>query len=620
MKEKWFGLVLTVILILIMVVSPALAQGTPPSKVKVQIVLLTKTNGETEVNYYLRWVETAPRDRIEMILDCWGGDLGYGDVTVYSENNRVFDLREDEDHGKATESGAYHKHVLIFPEVTRVGGDYELAIGYGSRLITNPDGPGTFNWTANPWPFPVERYEIDWVGQGVSYNYQVKGEFSNYEVDSFDSTTKYKNFSRSLAVRLVKYNAPAGFIPSIIFSYGASSVQPTAPKNQPTTKPVATPKPVVATPKPTPSDRGGSVCGSLFVLLILACVIGGCVIILIWASKRRRKSSYTEPTPSSRPSTDYVPPKVKRETTRSSGPNIVTDLTMAEVAYLMGSPNAKIILSCVRDLEKRGIIVVVEKDPLKLMVRPVELEKAVKAGTITAVDTAVIEAVTNDGVIDVNETEVIVARVRASAEMKIAERNADRQSTRDYYEERIRQLELEVRRQKQPVVYVEDHDDFWFWLWLNEHYHHDHDPRPGTYRYPTPKGTIFVDSDGSRRPLTDDTFRQTKAYFERPKKGLAAEITEAAARAARKITGAAAGEEPVPPPKPHDACVVKTDCVSRPHSACVHDACVHDACVTPHSACVSRPHSACVHSACVHSACVSHSAHSAHSACVSRAR
>ncbi len=273
--------------------APVMAQeDTPPHITNHQVVLYAKTSATVEVNQYVRWTETTPRDSMSMILDAWSGDFGYSDITVYSDNKRVFGATL-EDQGVVGDSGAMHRFLIRFAETTVVGGDYELAIGYGSRLNVYPiqgkDGIVLFNWTSAAWPFPVDRFEIAWVAQTMpadpAYLPTQMGEWNS--ITAFDSSGWYG--SSTMAFKLEKTAIPANWVPFVefpvlasFFGVSTSTVEPTAAAPAPTTVAVATsaPQPTVFVPAPEVSQPQSGGNGWLIVIVLVFVVVGLALVCL----------------------------------------------------------------------------------------------------------------------------------------------------------------------------------------------------------------------------------------------------------------------------------------------------------------------------------------------------
>lgn len=612
-----FSSILCILMLLAMLVAsilPAYAQSSDPANVTIKLYLLAKGNGEVEVNHFMHWSETASRAYIDIICDCKASDIGY--ANLYQNDN--WDASQNmraEDLGDISQ--VFHRVRLNFPYTTTAGSVYQAEIGYGSYQDVwysgyDAKGLAIFAWTYNPWPFPV-TYDVHWMAKSMqaqdvtSDNVVLSGNW-----DSYEQETPHESFGAGFGLHMI-HMAPANEalvvslnVPGQYFGKNAYSAPAPANDTAPDSQPSQNNTPYDQSEQP---QQGGSAAGALGVICIigLSMMIGGG--ILFYVSNRKPKSSFDlEDTPAPEP--QYRKPVVKREGRRTSIPlGVATDLTMAQAATIMGASDEKIVLAAVQDLKKRDLITIVSEDPLKLAKRPRKVATADEAGELTSVDNAVLLAIF-DGTINAAEQDTIVAAVKASLETKMDNGN-NRTATKDFYEERIRTLEQQVRSQSNPTRYVQQNNDVWFWLWLSDRYDHDKTPRSGTYAYPSPDRSVYV-SPAGRVPVSNDSFSQSVADFEKPRTGIASEITDAAKRATDQITGAATGHGRIEVKLPHDACYV------RPHDACVARP-VHDK-AAPHDACVAHDkHDNCVsHDNCVrHDNCVSHSNCHTHSACVS---
>ncbi|MBU1878124.1 MAG: DUF2207 domain-containing protein, partial [Chloroflexi bacterium] len=431
-----------------------------------QVTILS--DGKLDVKYRLSFLENEPRDKIttigpfdpthQIVAATLDGPGGSSPVNLVSKGSDQYtaNFAVTTDPGE-TYTVTVHYRVERALDTTSIGGaDYRVvswapvqwALPIGEQIVT----------FITPIELPADITRPEQVTQevvqaaGLVEDAANKASFDRWVYYATPDATTGKNYlsvyvsRRNLAPQdhvLAKFYLPARYFAQL-------------PPTQVPGTPVVAP-----TPAPTPPPNVAPFVllglGGLFLGLggVLAAVVGG---IMFRAARPR-----SEPVV-------YQPPEIEIETFEQ--PGLVPDLDAVEAALYVGN-SAKAIALIVLALVQRGVLNIVNRDPLQLEV----LSSATQG--LADYEQALVDGIAEDGTIPSEVQSQVIKLVSAHLSTKLW--NADPQATRQTYQQRAQDAWTEYEQaepDQRPQVWEQQYP--WITLWP------EYRPLPETGGAPAP--------------------------------------------------------------------------------------------------------------------------------------
>ncbi|MHA1229190.1 MAG: hypothetical protein ACTSPQ_00950, partial [Candidatus Helarchaeota archaeon] len=339
-------------------------------------------------------------------------------------------------------------------------------------FIDNPNGPGAlavFHWAPTQWAqeIPVESVRVifpiivgpeDTIDQAFFDRYGILTEESlttTYdEVIWSDNYVNPSNGLHYLNVNMVKYNAPPYF--HFEFSFYTN-------------------------------PNVFSDVSMYYVLILMAVSIGlGLIIVSIFLVYRddkivrvKRKKIIKEnsiKTPKKllisiiNKSYMYEKPKIKLETLGIPG-NIIKDLDPIEAAFFLDLPVVKILNLIIMDLYRRGVIEILDKDPIILRLYLYNLKEP------PYYETKLLNSLLDGKKITKESIESVIKVLAENIQIKVID--ADFEKTAEFYRSKIQDIWNSIENESDNIERANrywnkfDENGNWLWLWLYIDEEHD---------------------------------------------------------------------------------------------------------------------------------------------------